>query len=368
MSPLAALLPELEQAIQRGSTQKRADMAERITDLFIEAANHFDPQQIALFDQILGRLIEEIEQRTLARISARIAPFERAPIRVVQRLAGNDDIEVAAPMLRRSPRLADRDLAAIARHRGTPHLLAISERPTIAAPVTDILVVRGDRAVLHAVATNRGAAFSKAGLETLVKRAAGDDQLTETVALRPDIPIGHLRELVRQATEIVRQRLLAVAADQGARQEISAAIAEVSNTVGASVSQAYRNAQRKVLALLRQGQLDELLLRNAAGNGDFEETVAMLSALSHVSIETVEQLVRAERPDGLLILARALGIEWPTLHAIMVLRRGRAPGPSLKEAKLNFERLSHATAERVVSFWRGSKPRRTFASADIPGR
>ncbi len=356
MAPYSTLLPELEQAIQQGSMLKRADMAERVTDLFVEMADHFDPQQIVLFDQILGRLVDEIEQQTVARISGRIAPFEWAPIRLVRRFASHRDITVAGPMLRVSPQLAARDLTAIAQSMGPEHLLAISQRPTIVAPVTDILVERGDTGVLQAVAENLGAQFSQVGFETLVRRAASDDRLAETVALRPDIPATHLRELVRTATEIVRRRLLA-AANQGARHDISEALAEVSSAVGATVANAYRNAQRSVLALMREGKLDEAQLRAVAKNGQFEETVAMLSALSRVPIKTVERLARAERLDGLLILGRAIGIEWSTLRAIIVLRSGKPSGPSLEEAKFNFERLSRSRAERVVRFWHGNKPR-----------
>ncbi len=353
MAPYATLLPELEQAIRRGSSRKRADMAERVTDLFIEAADHFDPRHIALFDQILGRLAGEIEQRTLASISRRLAPLERAPIRLIRRLAGDRDIAVAGPMLRISPRLADRDLVAVAQSMGSGHLLAISQRTTIAAPVTDVLVELGDDNVLHAVATNRGAKFSHAGFEALVRRAAGDDRLAETVALRPDIPAAHLRELVREATEIVRRRLLA-AANPGTRQEISRVLAEVSTAVGASLAIAYQRAQRDVMTLIRQGQLDETRLLAVAENGQLEDTIAMLSALSGVPIATIERLFRAERSDGLLILGRAIGVQWPTVRAITVLQSGRSFGPNLEEARVNFERLSRTSAERVARFWRGS--------------
>jgi uncharacterized protein (DUF2336 family) len=354
MALYATLLPELEQAIRHGSTEKRADMAVRVTDLFIGAADHFDPQQIALFDQILGRLIEEIEQQTLAEISRRIAPVASAPIRLVRRLANDLDVAIAGPMLRISPRLADRDLAAVAQTKGPQHLLAISQRTMITVPITDILVQRGDDRVLHAIAANRGAQFSNGGFDILVARSLRDDQLAETVGLRPDIPAAQLRQLVRKATEIVRRRLIA-AANPAAKQAISEVLTQVSAEVGAKVTTAYQAAQRNVLTLVREGRLDEAQLRAVAKNGQFEETVAMLSALSRIPIEVVERLMRGQRLDGLLILGRATGIEWPTVRAMIVLRSGVPSGPSIEEAKTNFERLSRASAERVARFWRGSK-------------
>lgn len=352
MGLYASLIPELEIAIRHGSDAKRATMAERITDLLIDTAASGDAQHIALFDEVLGRLIDEIELKTLAGISRRMAPVEHAPIGVVRRLAGDRNIDVAGPMLRKSTRLSDTDLAAIASRLGPPHLLAISERASIATPVTDILIERGDNSVLHAVATNRGAQFSQAGFGTLVRRAAGDDRLIETIGLRPDIPAMHLRNLVREATEIVRRRLLA-ATKPGAQNEVGQALAEVAAEVGASIATAYRDAQQAVSALASAGKLDESQLCAFATHGQLNETVVTLSTLARVPIEVVERLMRVERLDGLLILGRAIGVEWSTMRAIIGLRIGRTAGPILDDLKANFDRLTRSSAERVARFWRG---------------
>jgi uncharacterized protein (DUF2336 family) len=356
MALYASLIPELETAIRQGSDAKRAVMAQRITDLFIDAADRFDAVQIALFDEILGRLIDEIEHKTLAGIARRIAPVAQAPIGVVRRLAGDLNIGVAGPLLRKSPRLGDSDLAAIANRMGPPHLLAISQRASIAIPVTDILVERGDDSVLEAVAINRGAQFSSLGFGTLVRRAMGNDKLVETVGLRPDIPVEHLRTLVREATEIVRRRLIAAAAP-GVHSQVSQALAEVAAEVGANVATAYHDAQQTVMALASAGKLDESQLRAFAASGQLNETIATLSALSGVPIEVVERLMHGDRLDPLLILGRAVGIEWPTARAIIVLRTGRTTGPIMDDLKSNFERLSRSSAERVVRFWRGGVAR-----------
>ena len=52
--------------------------------------------------------------------------------------------------------------------------------------MTDILVERGDRDVVHAVVKNRGARFSNAGFRLLVTRSDGDDALASEVGMRSD--------------------------------------------------------------------------------------------------------------------------------------------------------------------------------------
>ena len=75
----------------------------------------------------------------------------------------DDDIEVARPVLTRSERLSEHTLVATANSKSQQHLYAITQRDALSEAVTDILVERGDRDVVHAVVKNRGARFSDAG-------------------------------------------------------------------------------------------------------------------------------------------------------------------------------------------------------------
>ena len=139
MSVPASLLPELEDVVQHGSAEKRAETLRRITTLFLDGAPGFHAEHIALFDDVIGCLIEEIEAKALAELARRIAPVANAPVGVVSRLAKNDDIAVAGPVLKQA-RLADRDLMYIAENKSQAHLLAMSARQRISEALSDILV------------------------------------------------------------------------------------------------------------------------------------------------------------------------------------------------------------------------------------
>src|SRR5205814_6574750 len=107
-----------------------------------------------------------------------------APLNVIHRLAFDDEIAVAGPVLRESERLDDDTLVANASIKSQAHLLAISQRKIIAEQVTDVLVERGNREVVNSVAGNEGARFSGAGFLHMVKRAEGDSILAEHLGLR----------------------------------------------------------------------------------------------------------------------------------------------------------------------------------------
>ena len=142
----ASLLPELEDVVQHGSAEKRAETLRRITTLFLDGAPSFNAEHVALFDDVIGCLIEEIEAKALAELARRIAPVPNAPAGVVSALAKNDDIAVAGPVLKQA-RLADPDLMYIAENKSQAHLLVMSSRLGISEALSDILVERGDRDV-----------------------------------------------------------------------------------------------------------------------------------------------------------------------------------------------------------------------------
>ena len=59
------------------------------------------------------------------------------------------------------------------------------------------------------------------------------------------------------------------------------------------------------------------------------------------------------RPDPVLILCKAAGLNWTTVRAIFLARPdGKSTSSQgLDEAFANYSRLSASTAQRVVRFW-----------------
>ena len=344
----ASLIPELEEVVQRGSPERRARTVKRITALFLDGARCFNDVHIVLFDLVLIRLIVEI------------GTLGNAPVEVVRRLAYDDDIAVAGPILKQSWRLTESDLIDVAATRGQAHLLAIAERARIAEPVTDVLIRRGQREVAHRVAENRGARLSDASFFALVGRAERDGMLAEKVGLRPDIPRPLFRHLLLRATAVVQQRLL-VSAKSETQSEIRRVLAKVSSEIGAPAAPAaprdYSAARRTIEAMRRADKLNEASLRAFAATGHCEETIAALASLCTVPIEVVDRLMGAERSDPVLILGKSAGWTWPTVKAIIMVRPDRqgmssqTSSQELETAQANFDRLSPITAQRVLRFW-----------------
>jgi len=354
MTETASLIDDLERTLATGTNQQRIETLARITDLFTAGASTYSDEHVALFDDVLLKIATRIEAKALARLSTRLAPIPNAPVRSIRALAMHDDIAVAHPVLSQSPRLDDADLLAAARAKGQYHLLAISERSHLSETVTDVLVERGDREVVHSVARNKGARFSDAGFRTLVNRSTGDDVLATHVGMRRDLPRAHMIKLIEKASASVREKLMI--ANPQAALTVREVVAEITGGMTEEVRNAspnYAAAKAKVLAIHREGRLDEGELYNFARGRKLEETAVALSAMCGVPIDAVERALLDDRTEIVLILAKVAGLSWTTAKAILLLQVGDRgiSAQDLERAMNSFTKLQPDSARRVLSFY-----------------
>ena len=350
----SSLFDDLDAALQSSSSEKRVAMLRQVTDLFLNEADRLNEKQIEVFDGVLVQLIERIEARTLVEISERLAPVANAPIDLTLNLARHSEIGVARPILSSSSRLTTADLVEIAKTKSQDHLLAISERAQIETAVTDVLMDRGNQAVVHSVAGNSGAKFSENGFAALLKAAETDDKLAERTGSRLDLPLNLLRELLLRATEAVRSRLLSRTPPEF-QDEVHRALGAAADAVDRESSKPrdFQAAKAFVELLREKGELHESTLLIFARKRKYEETVVALSLLSSASLEIVKPLMKSPRDDGLLIPCKAADCKWETVSAILAtkLPPGSAPKAEHEKLKIDFAKLSKSNAQRLLRFW-----------------
>jgi uncharacterized protein (DUF2336 family) len=350
------LLDELETALASGSLLRRNEILTSVTDLFINGAPRFSEDQIGIFDDVMARLMETIEAKARAKLAQRLAPIANAPSNVIRLLAGDDDIEVARPVLTRSERLSEQTLLDTAMAKSQQHLFAISQREALSEALTDILVERGDRDVVHAVVKNRGARFSDAGFRRLVNRSQGDDALASEVGMRADIPRRHFLMLLEKASSVVRARL-AAENPQAESADIDDVMADVVGGIRddeRNASPAFAAAEAEVMRQNRIRRIGESEIYDYARERKFEQTAIALSLLCDTPIDVVERALLDPGAEIVLILAKVAGLSRTTTKAVLLLRaadRGMST-EDLEQALTSFNRLQPDTARRVLSFFR----------------
>ena len=349
------IISEVDDAIAQGSPSRRGEILSHVTTLFLTHSERYSEEEVALFDGVIARLAADIELAARALLAERLAAIANAPTATIRMLALDDAIEVAQPVLTQSPRIDARTLIDVARTKSVQHLLALARRPSLDESVTDILAERGDREVGIALAENQGARLSERGFTALVTRCADDDGLSLAVGGRPEIPVHLFLRLLASASEGVRHKL--EAEHPHARREVDQVVAEVTNRIRAeTVSEVadYSAAERLVRPLFEAYRLDEKKVEGFAKAGKFEETVVALALMAEMPLTFVERTMTASRPETLLVLAKALGLSWTCVKAILWLRAGSA-GLSPKDIEqflASFERLKRSTAQELVRFHR----------------
>ena len=279
MNETHSILQDLEDAIARGTADSRERALWHATDLLI--AGRYCEEEIATFGEVIGRLADEIETEARAKLAHRLARIEYSPASVVRKLAFDDAIEVAGPVLRESERLDDVALLENARTKSQAHLLAIAERKSLSPAVTDVLASRGNSAVANAVARNQGAQFSGSGFLHMVQRAENDSILAEHLGRRLDIPRHLFQQLIAKASDDVGKRLAEERPELVG--EIHSSVANIAGDLQSKFGPGSRNyfvAKRTVSIQHRLGNLHESTIAGYAVAHKVEEVMIGLALLS----------------------------------------------------------------------------------------
>jgi uncharacterized protein (DUF2336 family) len=356
MSQSKSFLQDLDEAISRGTPESRSRALWHATDLLI--AGRYSDDEIWTFGEVIGRLADEIEVAARAQLARRLARTDNAPHHIINKLAFDDSIEVAGPVLRESGRLDAKTLVANARTKSQPHLLAISKRKSLDDAVTDVLVTRGNREVVNSVAKNNGARFSGFGFLHMIKRAEGDSILAEQLGLRKDIPRHLFQQLIAKASDDVRKRL---------ERERPAMVGQIQTSVtdvtGAlhskfgPASKSYFIAKRAVATQHRYGNLNENSIFEYARSHKYEEVTIGLSLLCSLPGDVIERALADRNREMILVLAKALDFSWATTMSLLFLaaKDHRITANDLNDMEDEFRRLNIETCRSVLKFYQSRK-------------
>ena len=362
MSETKTYLRDLNDAISRGTAESRLRALWHTTDLMITGG--YSDDEIWTFGEVIGRLADEIEVAARAQLAKRLAGVDHAPVNIIHKLAFDDAIEVAGPLLRESERLEPYALIANACLKSQTHLLEISKRKSIDEQVTDVLVTRGNQDVVNSVVVNKGARFSDFGFLHMIQRAEGDSILAEQLGLREDIPRHVFQQLIAKASDNVGKRLKYERPDMvdQIQSSVTDVVGELQSKFG-PVSRSYFVAKKVVTTQHRQGNLNENSISGYARGHRIEEVTIGLSLLCALPGDVIERALLDRNRETLLILAKAIDFSWATTMALLFLgaKDHRITAQDLKDLEKEFGDINVETSRSVLAFYQS---RKNAASAD----
>ncbi|RMD63915.1 MAG: DUF2336 domain-containing protein [Alphaproteobacteria bacterium] len=223
----------------------------------------------------------------------------------IARTLANDVESVALPILRHSAALSDDDLIEIVRRANEAKCIAVAERPSVAAPVSDALVRTGRRPVVCAVLKNPGATIGEPTYERILDDFGTDREVQTLLVDRSVLPPNVAERLIEVVCAALRERLRArhfvprplsdAIVDHGREQALIMTVP----------SQMPAPAMVPLIARLRaKGTLTPSLLLRAACIGKLSFLAAGLAALSGMKLDRAEALIQEGGGDGFAALYR----------------------------------------------------------------
>lgn len=336
------------------SSEQRRDLLMQVTDAFLSQPEERSEQEAKLFDEVFGIIASDLELQVRVELSRKIAA-STAPVGPTARRLAMDTIEVARPVIQKSPALTERDLLDVIDAKGSDHHVAVAHRPEISATVSSALVAREDDKITYALLENATARVDRKTFERIAKRAETNSRLHAPFVKNRHVPLDLLNDIYLKVGDRLRQDILN--RFHGVSEaELNSAL-EVSRkrlwAAYGALPADYEAAERHVASLLRNGAVKPSTLVDLLREGKHTAFLILLSREVDTEFGFTSQLVQAKDVDALAMLCRCAGFDRPLFVTLCILIGGEDYALSKAEAfgRL-YEQVPVAAAQRAVRFWK----------------
>jgi uncharacterized protein (DUF2336 family) len=348
------MFAELKSLAEERSSTKRLDLLRKISDLFFAGIDDHSESENSLFNEVIEHIVDQVSREAKIDVATNLATLPGFPLPVVRKLANDGDIDIARPVIRGALGLTDFDLIDIGRKASDGHLDAIAGRAQLSEAVTDVLIDRGSRDVVHTVSGNHGAAFSEWGMDELVSKARDDGGLQHLLVERSDLS----QKAVDRLSSIVSEALALKLAERG--YQVSGKIPEhLVKTARDAFARAVHDRDQntltaeRVIAQFGAGRITlEAALLELVKCQQMLAVAALLSHNTGLERNVLMKILNGGTSQTVLVLLRALDLKWSTVGALMALRamKQRTRQTTGINAQRDYESIDPEAAKRTLRF------------------
>lgn len=316
--------------------QVRCGLAKKIARLAPQLSADEQEQVGAMVAEILETLARDELPRVRRILAEELKDTDRVPPTVVERLARDEDIQVASPVLEFSPLLNDDVLLQIIESGPIQGgLNVISRRQGVGSKVSDAIIAADDEKAIASLLANPSAQIREETLDSLVDRAEGVTSWHEPMVQRPRLS----SRAIRRMSEFVADSLLGNLAQRKDIDEETARVVgdAVRDRIRAEPATAKTGAQlnsadagetphQRAEALHHNGKLDDEKILEGLGKGDRTFVSAALTLLAGVRLDVVQKIASMESPKGMISLSWKAGLAMRTAVQLQLRLARIAPG------------------------------------------
>lgn len=340
----------------------RVELISAVTELL---GMELSPRESELVADVLVGLLRQAEIDLRQALAVQLAAMDNVPLRLVLQLV-NDEIEVAAPVLRQSPVLGDLDLIYIIKARGPAYWRAIAARAAISPHVMNLLADTGDMETAVTLAENPDISLSGHTLAVLLDMSRRSDALALPLLRREEIPPELAREIYRfvgdEVKAFIRERY-EMPGDEAAAEAIEGAVDDIVAEMNGPAADGGADAAEftPTASMLRaaeryreKGLLGIKLMLGALRRGQVQSFVAQFACFCGLPPGTVLEILMQPSGQGLAVACRAMEVGKEDFVSIYLLTnriRGRGRMVDMKDVTKAigyFDRIKPEIARAII--------------------
>lgn len=293
------------------SAAARAQIARRL-GLSLDGLNVGNTRD--LVQGILGLLVHDVEAEVRKALAETVAQSRALPPSVAEKLA-RDDIDIAIPVLEKSPVLTDDVLMDVVRTNALQYALAVAGRENISEGLSQTLVDHGDETVVVRLVGNLGAKLSERTLHQIVDDYAESKAVNDRLVQRPTLPSTVIENMVAVLTKRLTWDLMGRNEMDPNQASLIVDAVRARATEQLELRERSDHTRREQLAELhRNDVLEPELLLNYLKTGDIAGFEIGMSLLSGLGVDEVRRL--AYEPDRRYLSGLCARAAFSTPHYI----------------------------------------------------
>lgn len=307
-----------------------------------------------LIADVLIGVVRQAEKELKMALSEKLSLMRDVPLRLVLYVA-NEEIDVAAPMLKNSPDLGELDLMYIVKSKPESYWRLIAQRHNLSDALINTLAETGDSGTVYHLLKNNDIVLPKTALAHMSAIAETEETIARPLLARPEIDA----ELAVHLYAFVGQELKR-AISQRFDVPMAVMIGVVDETVlefqGVAQSE-YAPSRAMISAAERQhakGLLSFNLILGNLRRGQIQSFIAQYSVLTGIAPKKVEEFLVQPKGNGAAALCKAFEIPKADFVTVFLLtNRMREQGRMLDVADMHrvvnyYNKLTKEMAETIL--------------------
>lgn len=276
-------------------------------------------QELSIFAEVTLQLYGDAAAKDRVRLAQRLSDNPNTPLCLARKIA-TDDASVASPLLTASPVFSQEDLLDLMEALSSTHLQAIAKRSDLCVEVSDALAQKGDKPVHRILAGNREIKLSREAMMCLVRIAAEDTAVRESLSHRPDLTPAVCQKLLPLVSDEAKKRLNSIIQGALSQEQLDqiARLKELRRTLGHALdnqdmSLLWPEAQRA------GGTADELITL-LLQDQRFSHVIELMSIRGRIAQKSLKDAIYKGMLERVMRTAARCGLK-PQTFALLVKAR-----------------------------------------------